>query len=106
MTNKPLEIAAEKTDKYNRYKNENITLTQENVKLTARVKELWQQAANLDMQVLTRQQENEALKAKLESLNEAARNNLAKKNIVPLVIIAGVSIAISVYIYYMTKKSK
>lgn len=65
---------------YSILKGERDTAVQENVKLTQKSKELWEKAANLDIQVLDVQRENTALKAKLEALNESARQNLVKKN--------------------------
>lgn len=58
------------------------SLTADKVELTAKVKELWEKASNLDLQVLDNQKENEALKAKYDALNEVSRQNLAKKNFV------------------------
>lgn len=65
---------------YSILKGERDTAVQENVKLSARVQELWEKAAELDLQVLDKQKENEALKAKYDALNEVSRQNLAKKN--------------------------
>jgi len=87
MADKPMVVISsenathEKVDGFNKWKNEALESRPKIQALTARVEELWQKSANLDIQVLTRHQENEALKTKLEDLNEAARQNLVKKNI-------------------------
>jgi len=70
----------EKLTGYQLLKNQNEELMSENIQLSQKVKDLWEKAANLDIQVLDKQRESEALKVKLEALNEAARNNLVKKN--------------------------
>lgn len=71
---------AEKPTGYQLLKNQNEELMTENIQLSQKVKDLWDKAANLDIQVLDKQRESEALKVKLEALNEAARQNLVKKN--------------------------
>jgi len=70
----------EKLTGYQLLKNQNEELMTENIQLSQKVKDLWEKAANLDIRVLDKQRESEALKVKLEALNETARQNLVKKN--------------------------
>jgi len=72
----------EKVDGFNKWKSEALASRPIIAELTQKTQELWNKSAELDLQVLSSQKENEALKAKFEALNDTARQNLAKKNFV------------------------
>lgn len=65
---------------YSILKGERDAALQENVKLTQTVKDLWAQSGADELRRQRHEQEINALKTKLEALNEATRNTLAKKN--------------------------
>jgi len=70
----------EKVDGFNKWKSEALASRPIIAELTQKTQELWNKSAELDLQVLSSQKENEALKAKFEALNQTSRNELAKKN--------------------------